>query len=305
MFRDEHLWEDSASAVISNSTLLIHGNVNQDRDAFFPSQFERHSSALRLQLKFRTPDRFEATLQRPGQATPYTGFILSDLITLLKTLPLSFVSMDITSLQHGAIMYVTSLLCQLPAGHLVSLYVEPASYTPSSDPEGYELTTRFEGFSSVPGFARLAGTTPNLLLAFLGFEGRRIAQLLEEYQDVDQLIPILGVPGMRPGWNLVSLANCGPTLASQGAFNDIERCPAWSVFEGFKVLRRAMFLELGARKRNIVVAPLGTRPHTQATALFATQFPTVRVAYDHPIEHTERSRGVGRAHVYHLSGLLP
>lgn len=53
-----------------------------------------------------------------------------------------------------------------------------------------------------------------------------------------------------------------------------------------------------------VLAPLGTRPHSMACALFACKHPHTRIIYDYAVECQRRAIGIAEIKVYHLTMFL-
>jgi hypothetical protein len=207
------------------------------------------------------------------------------------------VVLDITSLQHCATMFLVSLLYDLHVGELFGVYAEPAQYQMETATE-FRLSASFLGNQTVPGYAR-PNRNERSVVAFLGFEGERLNRILEEREHIKHLVPVLGVPSYRPGWNLNSLASAGRVVTSYDALKDLRSCPAFSVHEAIALLEDL------AQDEPVLIAPLGTRPHTLATAIFASQVKKrASIAYDHPVEHVARSVGIGETHVYHLSTYL-
>jgi hypothetical protein len=300
VFRDEYEWTRCSDALLSRATLLISGSRDGERELVFRKAWTNGASDTPILTVNFSDDLGDCTVNliRRGSVQTLSGPIRSVVSEFLsdRTL-LRSVVVDITSLQHSAIMYIVRVLFRLVPGELFGVYAEPAQYQMSS-PTEYDLSISFLGNQPVPGFARIARPEERSMVAFLGFEGERLSRILEDREHITRVIPVFGVPSYRPGWNLQSLASASRVALSFDAMQYLRSCPAFSVHEAIMLLEDVARTERGA-----VIAPLGTRPHTLATAIFAARTET-SIAYDHPLEHPHRSIGTGALHVYHLSGHL-
>jgi hypothetical protein len=300
VFRDEYEWSSCAGSLLARATLLISGSRGGERELIFRSAWTNEASDTPILTVNFSDDLQGCTLvlHREGEVQTISGPIRRVVSQILSERALlRSVVVDITSLQHSAIMYVVRVLFRLVPGELFGVYAEPAQYQ-MSGPTEYDLSLSFLGNQPVPGFARMARTEERSMVAFLGFEGERLSRILEDREHITRVIPVFGVPSYRPGWNLQSLASAGRVAMSFDAMQHVRACPAFSVHEGIMLLE-----DIARSERAMIVAPLGTRPHTLATAIFAARTESA-VAYDHPLEHPTRSAGTGALHVYHLSGHL-
>ena len=308
MFRDEYIWAEAARELLGQATLLIRGNGRTEREQVFLEEWHRgHPNVAILTVTFTSLDRCELEWTDVAKGAPrlaLSGPVRSVLIDALRKNfdALESVVLDITSLQHSAIMYLVKVLLDVGGpGRLFAVYAEPREYVLRPE-TGYGLSTGFLGLRAVPGYVRAQSTTDETLVAFLGFEGERAVRLIEDRETIRRFVPVIGLPAYQPGWNVRSLASAGRAVLSSGAHEAIRSCAACSVTDAYQLLNE---LYSSASTRTFAVAPLGTRPHTLATALFAVRHPRSQVIFDHPIEAAGRSAGVGRMHIYHLTGLLP
>jgi hypothetical protein len=308
-FRDEYTWEECGSLVMKRATLLIRGTATGDRETFFLDEWQRSGSdpviwdvTFDPECKtctigsFKLVDRFARIHNKHGSILD----VVPKMMSMYRS-HLGCVVLDITSLQQTAIMCLVAFLLKECVGELFAVYAEPEHYDRPKEGEGFRLALRFASNESVPGFSRQRRGNEQTLVGFLGFDADRLGRILEERESIQRLIPVLGFPPYRPGWNLMSLESAGRIIKEFESYSDIESCPAFSVIEALSVLRRISSQDAN---KSLVIAPLGTRPHTLAAAIFATQNRDVRLAYDHPVESPQRAKGVGLAHVYHLSGML-
>jgi hypothetical protein len=189
------------------------------------------------------------------------------------------------------------------------LYVEPQEYqrdvtldAPWTREFSLSSSRRFEG---VPGFVTdlsLFENRAGRLVAFLGYEGARLVQAYEQLGGLAdwQKYAIFGIPGYAPGWEINALANNIASL-DKNKFDSVQYCPASAVSSAYCLLD-TIFGEAGG-DAPMIVAPLGTKPHGIATALFLIEhssYQETSLVYDHPERSRNRSRRVRRWHLYRV-----
>lgn len=190
------------------------------------------------------------------------------------------------------------------------LYVEPQDYEKdtfleSSWSRDFSLSDSHR-VVGVPGFlpmqAQLADRNVRLV-AMLGYESSRLAGVFE--QDPDMVawrkFAVVGVPGYSPGWEQNALANNVDTLDTH-QFNPVRYCSASSVSGAYDLLTQ-IHTEGHDENPHTTVAPLGTKPHGIAAAMFLVDHSSYQQAsllYDHPIRTRGRSSKVRRWHLYRI-----
>lgn len=187
------------------------------------------------------------------------------------------------------------------------VYVEPVDYSRSSAPtesEIFDLSERIKGISPIPGFASIAALPGESfhLVALLGFEGTRLAYLLENVQPPGhEITPIVGAPGFRPEYPFYAYHGNKTALVDSRAWPEVRYVTANCPFSAFRTLTSV------AEERDLPlkVAPIGTKPHSLGAVLYAmTSSGNVELVYDHPIRTAKRTVGASRALVYRVSPLL-
>jgi hypothetical protein len=140
-------------------------------------------------------------------------------------------------------------------------------------------------------------------IPLLGFEGTRVAYLIEHVQPRNEnIVPVIGVPGFSPEYPFAAyLGNRSALLETQSWKNvryAIANCP-FSLFytiEDIAADRAGQLLK---------IAPIGTKPHALGAVMYAIVNPSpVELVYDHPIRKKERTEGSARLLVYHLSSFM-
>ncbi len=188
------------------------------------------------------------------------------------------------------------------------LYIEPISYrrevtldAPWTREFSLSSSIRYEGIRGFTDDFSLFSPDKCRLVTFLGYEGARLAQACDQLTDLLRWnkYAVFGVPGYAPGWEINALANNVAVLDKE-KFNSVRYCGASSVSGAYELLNRIHW-EAYDDQCKTVVAPLGTKPHTIAAALFLierSQFREASLIYDHPERTPNRSEMVRRWHLY-------
>jgi hypothetical protein len=208
---------------------------------------------------------------------------------------------------------VLQILRAARAANLASvdcLYVEPKdyekdTYLESSWSRDFSLSDSHR-VAGVPGFlpmqAQLADRSVRLV-SMLGYESSRLAGVFEQDPDMAKWrkFAVVGVPGYSPGWEQNALANNVDTLDAQN-FSSIRYCSASSVSGAYDLLTQ-IHAEGHDENPHTTVAPLGTKPHGIAAAMFLvdhSRYQQASLLYDHPIRTKGRSSKVRRWHLYRI-----
>lgn len=164
----------------------------------------------------------------------------------------------------------------------------------------FHISQSTRGNRPIPTFASLLRfdqrrTLP--LVVLLGFEGWRVAQLLQDLEfDPEPLYPVVGCPGYKidyPGFSVSANTFC---LSNPRWSTHLRLASACSPFAVFEVLA-----ELSRDMEQICIAPLGTTPMLLGAILFACVDERASVVYDHPIRAHGGLSERGRTWVYDLS----
>ncbi|MFC1926055.1 hypothetical protein ACFLW2_05110, partial [Chloroflexota bacterium] len=184
-----------------------------------------------------------------------------------------------------------------------------AKILPSSE-DVFELTERFIGLRALPGFIRKPDTmkTPILVL-LIGFEGKRAKSVCETLEVESNNIRVVhGFPGFRPGWQYLSYGGNQSLFEQFRAHRFIWAAAANDPFEAYIALDE---IRKSQEKIHIdselILAPIGTKPHSIGAAIFALHNPdNTRLIYDFPVKARKfrRSEGYGTTWIYNLSASL-
>jgi hypothetical protein len=220
--------------------------------------------------------------------------------------------LEATSLGTVELVFLLRAAKRAACASIDLLYVEPDAYERSLGIDlewqrGFSLSTNLI-MSGVPPFlSPNQGLHPDFTIrfvAFFGFEGSRLAALGQQAIDSTkwQKYAIVGVPGYTLGWDTNTLANNIQEISAQG-IQSIRYCSASSVSGALDVLE-GIHNEGHADLPHTIVAPLGTKPHGIATALFLALHPEsmqTSLMYDHPVRNLNRTSHVRRWHLFRVT----
>jgi hypothetical protein len=231
----------------------------------------------------------------------------SHLANFWKSLGRRNVYLDITGLAHHvwAPLIKSALACGI---RVDVVYREPEAYRFSVAPtegEIFDLSERITGIAPLPGFACLRDFDADnvCFIPLLGFEGTRLAYLLEQVQPPGKkIVPIIGVPGFRLEFPFFTYLGNQAPLVTTKSWRSVRFATANNPFSLFYLLG-----EISQRfpKEQLKIAPIGTKPHALGAVLFAlTQPSRVELVYDHPLRKKDRTEGTARVLVFHVSTFL-
>jgi len=305
LLREEFEWHEVSEYLEHNVTTAFIGPGIDERSSFFSELWKEWNCQLVKIKATPTAEWIEISVIK-GSSENVVGCY--DLITGLRSFllqekeNLKVTCIDLSSLQHSVLMYLAKLLLiEIKPQNLFATYAQPAQYNAINDLGEFRLSEELLGLRSVPGFARRVRGEAMLLMAFLGFEGTRLTKIIEDMQEkTASVIPVIGFPAFRPGWQSLALRNCRRAIEYADAISNIYKCKANSIFDAYELIH-----ELRPREGEVyALAPLGTRPHSMACAIYATHYPGTRLLYDHPIETARRSIGITRKQCYHLTTFI-
>lgn len=302
MVKEEYRFNDVADYLDQNIDLLIAGNPRQDeRSHFFIERWMKMQKDI-LILEVDQALRLNYNFIHGSQS--YSGEVdLCYETTVLFQQHLNIerkrILLDLTSLNHVLIMFLAKQLIQktVPRG-LFAAYIRPERYNVQPDLLGSALSDRIQAVEAVPGFTKRESKNQTLC-AFLGFEGIRLNNILEAVHDVDRFIPVVAFPSGNPHWYKITVWNTMDILQSEYTNSVLCKCLSESVFDAVALLEK----NVGPGDK-VVLAPLGTRPHSLACAIFACNHANARIVYDFVIEQEHRAIGISNITIYHLSSFL-
>lgn len=302
MIKEEFSFYHMESFLDKQIDLLIAGKPNnEERSSFFYHRWlEKNKDILFLQLEEN--DIVNCELIQNGKTTKKEKKDLCvGLPKFLKKIIFSNknIMMDISSLNNVLIMFLTKqLLTKICPKSFFASYIRPERYDIESIDIGYSLCQQIGAVRAVPGFTKREADS-QILCVFLGFEGVRLKGVLEAVHSFEKIIPIVAFPSGKPQWYNVTMWNSMDVLQSEGKDLSIYKCYSDSVFEAVNLLK-----EVVAQDDTVVLAPIGTRPHSVACAVFACHHESTRILYDFVKENDPRAIGISDITIYHLSSFI-
>lgn len=187
------------------------------------------------------------------------------------------------------------------------IYLEPREYGKSRQSSQSEhlrarefsLTDRTGNYTAVPTAGLLLSEDePVRVACLLGFEGSRLARIFEEVQvRAEHCALVFGVPAFRPGWEMNSFAN-NIEVTFENRVDRIAFAGAQNPQATIDVLAE---IHRGAPDGRLLIAPIGTKPHGIAAALYACSNEGVGLIYDHPVKSAGRSGSHATWHRFSVS----
>lgn len=177
------------------------------------------------------------------------------------------------------------------------VYVEPRDYIVEKfQQEGMnkDLSESIDGVDPLPGFTSFMPMGDDaLFVALLGFEGGRFSYLLSEQQPTDDRIrPVLGVPGYKMNYPYEALWGNRNAIESTHCWNYLCYAEANSIVDVYFKLEALYKLN---HRPQMIIAPIGTKPHVIGAILYAIKNPDrVELLYDNPKRTLHRTNGIGR-----------
>lgn len=208
------------------------------------------------------------------------------------------VMIDSTTLGLAEIYYLIKQFISLNFLEFKIIYIEPLTYNKDESDEFYKLSHYPIGYKPIPGaVGDLHHDDLELGVFFVGFDSSRMEIALEEFQMIQgkNIKTIFGTPAFNSGLEMESIVPHLNILTENRNF-EIDFCSALDPTSSFEMLNfYNKSLEDG---KKLFIAPLGTKPTTIATALFANLNPDASLLYDHPMNLENRTSGVKDWHIY-------
>lgn len=310
------LFEDWDSFELEPGSTFIHGTSVEERSVH-PATWERAANGVNF-LSFSS---FENSIGDSGErdfsnCTAEIGGSQMDLQLrsgnqlrdFFLNIESNTIYIDITGLAHH--VWAPLLRAAIHSSKEVYVvYVEPRTYTFSRTPteaEIFDLSETIHGISPLPGFSVLSEPEDEesvLLVTFLGFEGHRLAYVLEQVQAPGKkIIPIIGVPGFIPVFPFHTYLGNKNILAPGTLHSEIRHIMANSAFDAFYILQQ---IAATYPDDALKIAPIGTKPHALGAILYTIWTDrSVEIVYDHPIRKPNRTIGNANILLYEVNQLL-
>ncbi|XOV92682.1 MAG: hypothetical protein ACFHWX_21050 [Bacteroidota bacterium] len=311
-----YLLSSLISSLYEKVDILLIGDSNELRAQHIPKLFSRKFNGQTFKIHYDLEDKkYEILKINPkrddllaGKVAPQKDLLL-EFVNDLHSIGLNGKSIlvDTTSIKHPLIFYLLKIFKEkFQIGNLFFAYSEPERYLEDTSVKSrkFELTDRFIGAGTMPGFVRTNNDSKDkLLVVALGFEGNRFKKAFEEVEPSERkTFAIVGFPSFRPNWQFYVYDQNQSALERSKAFHNIYRATANSPFDIYNILTKIKRLNSNS---NLIIAPLGTKPHSIGIGMFATDNHEVQIYYDFPSFGKKiRTIGTGDSYIYNLTSFL-
>jgi hypothetical protein len=302
---------------VESIDLLFIGNSKELRaqkvPAFLKENFKGRTFSINYDIEFEKYSLLEiqgAYTLRDEDLNSIGKDLVSEFINDLKKIELDdkTILIDITSLKHPLLFYfILVLKKQFSPKKLFITYTEPEKYDKIKTDEiedTFDLTERFCEVNSLPGYLRISDyTKERLLVASMGFEGARFNKAFGDINPASRkTYSIVGFPSFHPNWQYYVYSKNKAALSVSKASKLLKRTTANEPFGIYNVLKS---IYENNREFELVIAPLGTKPHSLGVTMFAVDHEDVMLYYDFPAYGKKiRTIGVGKSAVFNLTDFI-
>ena len=215
--------------------------------------------------------------------------------------------LETTSLRVDEILLFCKAAQELGISSTSLLYTEPQSYdrfrqTKVLYRRDFALSTKYERFSGIPGsmFMLNAAFRRTKAVFLVGYEGQRLNTALND-TDIKpgNCYIVFGVPAFQPGWEMDAFANNIRVIREKDIAKNVLFSGAQNPVSAIETIEQ-VYRALGPNEQLLLV-PIGTKPHGIGAALFACQHDDVGVIYDHPNRKRGRAKMVATWHLFDVT----
>ena len=297
--KEEFLFDEIKDYLEKNITLVIARDSPEERKKRIYEEYLWKKNVISIAYS-----NGQFILNNPSDRVPLhktaTYDSLGKVLSSFPNIEVKNVLIDITSLQHIVIAcLLKKMLIEIKPARIFLTYVKPEAYI-QEDVHLYDFSKDFSSPMAIPGFASCS-KKDEILVPFLGFEGIRLKNIIgdDHYSDIN---PVVGFPSDDPIWQFETLKYCKDAIVEQNAQLKIRKCKADSIYDAYYELEK---ITSDYNDKQIVIAPLGTRPHFVAAVVYALKHRREsRIIYDNAIEKSSYTRGIRNIKVYHISRFI-
>lgn len=215
---------------------------------------------------------------------------------------------EATTLGFVEILFLVSAAKECPTVNEIEfIYVEPREYSEVTSienplPHNFALSKSLGQLIPIPGFTKNFARKNHQthLFAFLGFEPARLGRVLEDDEGagISKYSLGIGIPAFVPGWENHTTDSNSEYLDSPNR-EEIVLFSANNPQSAYDSL--CEIADSLSDDERIVIAPFGTKPAGLGAIVYAVLHQDrCGIIYDHPIRQKDRSKGVGKCHLYKL-----
>lgn len=296
------IWENLAVVTLTPNSLYMYTYDPEDRSKFCAHALKANNSDTDF-VEVSVDKEDMMTVE--GKEEKISLSSSNEVMTFITTYNPTVIYIEVTGMSCR--LAAPIMRYALEFGMEVQVvYSEPLQYRlPEFKREGLneDLSESFDGVNPLPGFARvLPHRTEPLLVTLLGFEGGRFSYIVSVQQpSYDKIRPVVGVPGYRIDYPFESYWGNRHSLMQTKSWERVTYAEANSIVDSFMTLKKISY---DNRDPEMVIAPIGTKPHAIGAILYAIKNPRkVEIVYDNPIRSLHRTDGIGRILVCNVTKL--
>lgn len=289
---------------IEGGSLYLFGHDSEERShACADFVKAKQSDVTVLELEYVDKDKMHIVGSRNPDIPLGSQKAIMELIQMYNC---RYIYIDVTGMN---VRIAAALLLRIDNSNteIHVVYAEPQKYNLEQyhkEGKDNEWAGVIDGIMPLPGFSNFADPNAEFFFCvFLGFEGGRFSHLLKEMQPMEELIiPVFGIPGFRIEYPYNAYWSNRKGLKDTDSSSNVKYASANSIVDAYMLLNR---IKKESDNKKIIIAPIGTKPHTIAAIAFAIKnFNNVEIVYDNPKKIESRSEGIGIILDCNMSKLL-
>lgn len=298
-------WNDVSKVSLLADSLYLYATDKESRSNYCAPQLKANNKRTSfIQVSLQKDDM----LMIVGTGEMVSLNSMDSVRGFLSTQGISNVYIDVTGMSCRIVAPL--LLVGIEMGlNLFVVYTEPSSYKIAEFQKvgiNKDLSEDVDGVYPLPGLGKvIPHRIEPLFVTLLGFEGGRLSFLLsDQTPSYEKIRPIFGVPGYRVNYPYVSYLGNRRSLQDTRCWKYAEYAEANSIVDAYLTLVK-IFKEYKRDDMEMIVAPIGTKPHAIGAILFAIKYKEkVELLYDNPHRNVHRTDGIGKVLSCNVSRLI-
>ena len=305
IYMKEYEVADIASITLEPNALYIYSHDPEDRSTFCAQSLKKHHPETKfIEICFdEKNDTINTTEKQSINISLHSAHQIS---TLLSPSDNNIVYLEVTGLSCRV---AAPLIKYAMEKHIEMriVYLEPCEYKLEEFCRmgiHKDLCETVRGINPLPGLTNILPHRESpLFVVLLGFEGGRFSQIIQDQNpDTDKVTPVLGVPGYRIDYPYISMWGNRNQIKNTACWQNMQYAEANSIVDIYMMLKQLSF---DYRDPEIVVAPIGTKPHAIGAILYSIKHPNkVEIVYDNPKHSVHRTTGMGKMLVCNITKLF-
>lgn len=298
-------WYDLNKVILEPKSLYIYAHDPEDRSVFCAQELARHNLQTEfIEIVFNNANDTISIVNKENLIISLHS--INQINSLLSPYKDYIIYIEVTGLSCR----VAAPLMKYAMERSIEMrivYAEPSIYKLEEFRKigiHKDLCETVEGINPLPGLSNLLPHSESpLFVVLLGFEGGRFSFIIQDQNpDRDKIIPVLGVPSYKLDYPYIAMWGNRNQIKNTGSWQNIKYAEANSIVDIYMMLRR---LSYDNRNPEMVIAPIGTKPHAIGAILYSIKHPNkVEIVYDNPIRSVHRTDGIGKVVVCNVTKLF-